>query len=75
MTDPAVEVGQNTNREGSEGVGNRSARRKLHVGEKVDRIACCCDENHNRHLLIFGLYCEGREEDVEWNKEEVPVRV
>ncbi len=75
MAEPAVQVCKHTNGEGAESVRNRSTGGKFHVGEEVDRVSSCCDEDHNRHLLELGLDSKGSEEDVERNEDEVPVRV
>ena len=75
VPESAVEVGKDTNSKCTKGVGNGCRGRELHVGEEVDGISCCRDDDHDGHLLVFRLHCKRDEENVEWNEQEIPVLV
>ena len=75
VPESAVEVGKDTNSKCTKGVGDGCRGRELHVGEEVDGVSCCRDDDHDGHLLVLCLHSEGGEEDVEGDHEEVPVRV
>lgn len=75
MTQTAVKIGENSYGEGSQGVRDWLASREFLATVEIDQIAAGSNQYHDRHLLVFGLDCEGGEENIKRHEKKIPVWV